>query len=55
MSSCPEKSASALALRSEVDDESVKKEDKEEEDEEDYAATTDPFYDKLPWFKPIGR
>ncbi|VDO06238.1 unnamed protein product [Rodentolepis nana] len=27
----------------------------ETEDEEEYAATIDPFYDKIPWFQPIGR
>lgn len=26
-----------------------------EEDEEEYAATNDPFYDRIPWFQPIGR
>eukprot|EP00108_Taenia_solium_P012138 TsM_000000800 transcript=TsM_000000800 gene=TsM_000000800 len=55
MSSCSEKTSSEIASRAEINDESAKKENKEEDDEEDYAATTDPFYDKLPWFKPIGR
>ncbi|KAM3175408.1 hypothetical protein ACTXT7_008585 [Hymenolepis weldensis] len=26
-----------------------------EEDEEEYTATNDPFYDRIPWFRPIGR
>ncbi|KAL5104793.1 hypothetical protein TcWFU_010228 [Taenia crassiceps] len=55
ISSCPEKPSSETTSRTEVEDESDKKENKEEDDEEDYAATTDPFYDRLPWFKPIGR
>ncbi|VDM28236.1 unnamed protein product, partial [Hydatigera taeniaeformis] len=54
-SSYSAKSSSEVATRAGVNDESVKKENKEEDDEEEYAATTDPFYDKLPWFKSIGR
>lgn len=55
LSSCSLKTSSEDASRADVNDESAEKENKEEDDEEDYAATTDPFYDKLPWFRPIGR
>ncbi|VUZ43692.1 unnamed protein product, partial [Hymenolepis diminuta] len=27
----------------------------ESEEDEEYAAANDPFYDRIPWFQPVGR
>ncbi|KAM7538570.1 hypothetical protein Aperf_G00000050975 [Anoplocephala perfoliata] len=54
------KSSSDTAKNEDSDIETMESDEQDEheeseEDEEEYAATSDPFYDKISWFQPIGR
>ena len=51
----PSRSASLSAAINDNSKASEEMEKEEEDTENDYAATDDPFYDKVAWFQPLGR